>query len=205
MRVKRLSIFSMVVLFTVGILISSSYAKIDLGSIVGMWLFERGEGDIAEDSSGNGNHGKISGAKWIEGVYGKALDFNGEQEVIVPHSDELTLSNFTLAAWIKTPRVDEKGSGVLRKVTEENSDERNYILGVSSSNGWVSMAYTSGGPRSWQSMFGKTRIDNKTWRHIAAVYDMQSMKVYVDGSLDAETEFGSLPDVNVDPLIIGYR
>ncbi|MBC8227963.1 hypothetical protein H8E77_00235 [bacterium] len=49
------------------LLIASSYAEIDSKSIVGAWLFDEGNGDIAKDSSGNGIDGEIvGGAKWLE-------------------------------------------------------------------------------------------------------------------------------------------
>ena len=42
-------------LILVGMLASQSYARIDPGAIAGMWLFDEGAGDVAKDSSGNGN------------------------------------------------------------------------------------------------------------------------------------------------------
>jgi hypothetical protein len=35
------------------------------------------KGDIAIDSSENGNDGQINGAKWVDGKFGKALSFDG--------------------------------------------------------------------------------------------------------------------------------
>ena len=43
-----------------------SYAKIDLETCVGVWLFDEGKGNIASDSCENGSDGKIhGGAKWV--------------------------------------------------------------------------------------------------------------------------------------------
>ena len=41
-----------------------SSAKIDPDTAVGVWLFDEGAGDDVKDSSGKGNDGKITGAKW---------------------------------------------------------------------------------------------------------------------------------------------
>jgi hypothetical protein len=60
MRVKYLLI-AVVVLFAVGMLGGSSYAEINPESIVGLWFFDEGTGNIAEDSSGNGSDGEIVG------------------------------------------------------------------------------------------------------------------------------------------------
>ena len=52
-----------------------SYAKIDLETCVGVWLFDEGKGNVASDSCENGSNGKIhGGAKWVNGkLGGKAL------------------------------------------------------------------------------------------------------------------------------------
>jgi hypothetical protein len=73
-----------------------SYAKIDLGTCVGTWLFDEGNGDIAKDSSGNGNDGKINGATWVNGKFSKALSFNSKAwgvpdlavEVVSPSNED---------------------------------------------------------------------------------------------------------------------
>jgi hypothetical protein len=47
----RCSLIAVVAMFIAGVLTASSDAKIDPETIVGMWLFDEGDGDIAEDLS----------------------------------------------------------------------------------------------------------------------------------------------------------
>lgn len=56
-----------------------SYADIDPGTVVGLWLFSEGEGEVAEDTSGNGNDGNFAGggATWVDAKNGKGLEFDG--------------------------------------------------------------------------------------------------------------------------------
>ena len=60
-------------------------AAINPQSIVGAWLFDEGKGDIAADGSVNaGKRGgasdlKLNDAAWVEGKFGTALKFNGQQ------------------------------------------------------------------------------------------------------------------------------
>ena len=64
------------------------FADIDPESITGMWLFDEGKGGVATDASENGNDGEIHGAKWVDGKFGKALEFDGASNwVEVPHSN----------------------------------------------------------------------------------------------------------------------
>jgi hypothetical protein len=48
-----------------------AYADIDPNSIVGIWLFDEGTGEMAKDSWVNGYHGKLNGPVWVDGLFGK--------------------------------------------------------------------------------------------------------------------------------------
>jgi hypothetical protein len=63
-------------------------AKIDPKNIVGMWLFDEGKGDIAKDSSENGNDGELmNDPKWVDGKKkpSKALEFDGKDDYVIVH------------------------------------------------------------------------------------------------------------------------
>ena len=65
---------------------------------------DEGDGNVASDSSDNGNDGEIKGnVKWIDGPFLNALEFPGQSGgfVLVPHTDSLNLLKFTMTAWIK--------------------------------------------------------------------------------------------------------
>ena len=50
--------------------------------LVAHWDFGEGKGDILHDRSGNNNHGKIHGAKWVKGRSGNALEFDGKDDYV---------------------------------------------------------------------------------------------------------------------------
>ncbi len=79
-----------------------SYAKIDPKTCIGMWLFDDGKGDTAQDSSGNKNHGTIKGApKCVNGKFDKALQFDGIDDYIeLPEIREQTDQPLSFVAWI---------------------------------------------------------------------------------------------------------
>ncbi|GIX08242.1 MAG: hypothetical protein KatS3mg115_2645 [Candidatus Poribacteria bacterium] len=42
--------------------------------LVGLWLFDDGSGDVATDSSGNGNDATLNGDfEWIDGAFGGGI------------------------------------------------------------------------------------------------------------------------------------
>ena len=85
-----------------------SYA-ISPDSIVGIWLFDEGEGVVTADSSGNGHDGElIRNVVWAEGKFGSGLSCTGvyRDRVEIPHAEALTLSSFTMAIWVKLDQLE---------------------------------------------------------------------------------------------------
>ena len=55
-----------------------SNAKIDPKTCVGAWLFDEGKGDVAKDSSANGNNGTIvKSPKSVQGQFGTLWSLMG--------------------------------------------------------------------------------------------------------------------------------
>ena len=74
--------------------------------------FDEGKGDIAKDASGNGNDGAIEGkAKWVDGKYGSALEFDSKNDYVeIPFSETLNITkDITIEVWVKPTKdyVDE--------------------------------------------------------------------------------------------------
>ena len=66
--------------------------------VIGAWLFDDGKGEVAKDSSGNGNDGKlIAKPEWVKnGKIGGCLQFTAAKvhnvRVPVTHSNSLTVA-----------------------------------------------------------------------------------------------------------------
>jgi len=178
MKVRYLLIV-VVVLFAVGMLTVPSYAKIDPETVIGMWLFDEGKGDIATDSSGNKNDGKLTGGpKWVDGKIGKSLEFDGASSYVsVSNSESLNPTKaITLEAWIYPKGFDADGNGILTK-------EGQYILGLNWPQGGnaqkLNLWLTIG---SW-ILFTGDEVSADSWSHVAATYDGSIKKLYINGNL----------------------
>ena len=67
--------------------------------------FDEGAGEEVKDLSGHENHGTLQGLtkpKWVDGKSGKALSYDGQGYVEVPHDDSLSLTGpHTISYWLK--------------------------------------------------------------------------------------------------------
>ena len=191
-----------IVLFIVGMLVISSYAAIDPRTVVGMWVFDEDNDDTARDLSGNGNDGEIMEAKWEDGKIGKAFRFDGGNSVIqIPHSNELSLENFTAMAWIKLEAVGKWQYILCKTPPAPPPWQRNYSIQVWTGDTFLGGFDDANGP--WTGTLGATRVTDGEWHHVASTYDKKVLKVYVDGVVDGQQNISVDPVTNTDMITIG--
>lgn len=84
-----------------------SHAKIDPGTVVGIWLFDEGQGKTAADLSGNGNDGELKeGAKWDTGKFGQGVVFDGKDDYVeIAPSPLFNPEVFTVTFWMHPTAV----------------------------------------------------------------------------------------------------
>ncbi len=100
------------------------------GVLRGEWKFEGNDPNIATDSSQFNNNGQIYGAVKVEdGISGKALYFDGENDFVeVTHHESLDIEDeITIDAWINSEEIENSFSGKIRPISDENLDS---ILGL---------------------------------------------------------------------------
>jgi hypothetical protein len=137
-----------------------------------------GSGNKVTDGSQYGNDGVINGAKWVDGKFGKALQFDGATtDVKIPASESLDLTDaYTLAAWINAGSTQTDWCRIIDKGQDPTSG---YVLLLSNDRKVQTTAYTA----VKCEVFGKTPVNDNNWHHVAGVYDSKknSLFVYTDG------------------------
>jgi len=189
MKVRHLLI-GVTVLFIVGLLATSSYAKLDLKTCVGMWLFDDGNGTTAKDSSASKNDGTLSnGAKWVDGKFGKGVSFDGVDDFVGLASQPAITSGFTFSAWVKrnadTPSCQEVFNShqfFLRTQPEGEVATNPFETFVNLADGTVEPRASSG----VASTVGQ-------WFFVTVTWDKTTLKIYVDGEFKGQsTRTGAL-------------
>jgi hypothetical protein len=78
-------------------------------TLIGWWTFDEGAGNIAADSSGQGNDGTLGGTpRWVTGTLGGALELSGDDYVAIDGVvDDITSTDITLSVWIQSTQTGQ--------------------------------------------------------------------------------------------------
>ena len=187
-------------LFILGVLlgmVACSVAQAETG-LVGYWPFDEGKGSITHDHSGMNNEGRLSGATWVPGNIGTAINFNGKKSwVIIPKSNSLVPSNnqISILMWM----CPGKPTGAIQHLVAKWD---NYYLRLSLQNEIAfGLFQEKGSECRVESSF---KFQPGRWYYVAAVYDGTTALIYVNDELvSSETMDLKLSNSNTYDLHIG--
>jgi hypothetical protein len=174
------------------------------------WRFEERSGNTANDSSGKAHTGTLmNGPVWTHGKWGSALSFDATDDYVdAGDSDDLTMQNFTLEAWIKWDGVRYSGASQKDFATiiskgKYNNGEYVLLFGRSTANSnneiWL---YINGVLRvGWTNSAG---LDTN-WHFVSATYDGSVAKIYLDGIERASASVSTTVPNTSNTLKIGRQ
>ncbi|MFQ6115022.1 MAG: LamG domain-containing protein [bacterium] len=199
--VARLSLVCASLIFISLILTPQSDAKINLKNIVALWLFDEGSGKVVADSSGRGHDGTIENPNWVDGKFGKALEFEGvggdPNYVVIPHHEDFNFGegDFTIGLWVDSKNVD---SYIM--VKRDGGRWWNLNSSIDRPGDFFGFEYNAGAN---DFLDGTVKIVNTGWHHCAAVRENGVLSLYVDGEFDVSEQVGNI-DSETDIDIGGW-
>jgi len=173
--------------------------------LVAYWNFDEGSGDIAHDSSGNGNNGTIHGATWVDNAAcGKTLSFDGEKNYVdCGHTNSLTLTTFSVSAWIKIEDGDGSSLVVNKGGYGYDPPGKNSNYAISVRDNKFSGGFEEHGGADYEVESSETYNDGN-WHFVVVTYDKKNLILYVDGDEVGREETSADPELNnTSPLTIG--
>ena len=187
----RLVWIGIVVLFIAGVLTVPSDAILDTETIVGMWKFDEGKGDTAKDSSENGNDGTLmSKPKWVDGKFGKALEFDGSNFVDMGNDESLQFDgDVTIVFWARPESVAAGRQNTVCKsyggegcLTMEPDGRMSFYWGDCGANCQPYVEVRRPVPGTF--------VDDE-WIHVAETRNVskREYKMYKDGEVTAEDKW----------------
>ncbi len=188
---KRLTVICISFIIVSSMFAGISDAKIDQKTVVGMWLFDEGKGDVAKDTSGHGNDGVLmNGPEWADGQLGGALEFAGRVNGITDHvlcGMDASLNSIadaiTITAWVY-PMADSNYEYIVSNDRDCCGQYKGYSL---------SLGYT--GFQIWDTNSASHKVTLaskptlKKWCHLAGSFDGKQLKIYLDGEVSNSAAF----------------
>ena len=165
---------------------------IESDAALGIWFFDEGNGNTAKDTSKNGNDGKIVDAKWVDGKYGGALNFEGGAHVSVGDFADYT-DKVSIVALIKTPAAPAWSDIIVGPCGDIIFTLQNHKLNFA---GQCAQPIPH---NTWST----TLLNDDKWHYLAGTYDGKTVKVYVDGKEEAAN--AAAGPFKTGPKYIGSR
>lgn len=169
-------------------------------SCKGLWKFDEGTGTTVSDSSGNGNHGTWNGwstANWTDGIYGKALVYDGIDDYV--QLGDIPLTDLTISQWVK---ADNLAFTDVSLVTRRNGDTTpsNYQTQLNG-NKFKFSAYIGG----WQWWLSTKTLNQGQWYFLTATVYGNTLQLYINGKLDSVHTIPDLITTGTQTTSIGQK
>lgn len=164
--------------------------------------FDELAGDVAKDLSDFGNDATFKGnPKLIDGVFGKALEFDGKTSAQIPDHPSLDIvDGITIEFWAIVKGGEAIQSGVEKGVA--------WVAGLYN----LAALYNGGTILQFFDLPDACNDDNigpsiqdGEWHFLAGTWDGDDILLYIDGELEAEMPCKGELKPNNDPLFIGAR
>jgi hypothetical protein len=143
-----------------------------------LWIKYNFDGN-ANDSSGGGRNGTLNNSPaFVTGKIGQAVDLNGSnQYVSLPSGSLSSLSNFSVAAWVKLDTTS-----AWRRIFDFGTGTSVYMFLAPTNGSVVRFAITTGGGSAEQRIDGTAALPTGTWKHVAVTKNGNTGILYVDGA-----------------------
>lgn len=189
------------IIVTIFICVNINQAQIVEKGLVSYWSFNNIEDETVKDEWGN-NDGTFEGPEKVEGKYGNALTFDGQDDYVNCGNDEsLNITDeISIMAWVY---MESEGS--YPTVVAKSGANWGYIFEFLTTTRRINLYLDQANP-SWDNV-AETAAELKEWTHLAATFDGEAIQYYFNGNPDgiySNIPGGSIAS-NQDNVHIGGR
>ena len=206
---RMICIMSIALLLCALLPIISANAQRDEATVAGNWTFNDGSANDSSKKKLNGN--VVGDPKAVDGITGKALKFDGEDDGIkIPDSADINsagpYTNRTIAAYFN---CDDVGIDSRKQVIfEEGGRTRGLVIYVYDGEvyvgGWNRAEY------NWNGEWPSAEVKSKQWYHVGLVIrdaagkvEKDKFEMWLDGKRIAQEKGGQL-HAHGDDIGIGF-
>ena len=165
--------------------------------IMALWTFDESSGATAYDAVG-GNHGKVYGATWTDGILDGALQFDGVDDYVDCGSgpalapDLLTISMWIYAQATSTSRT------ILRKAGDNADKDYEFEL-----FGARYPSFSFGHGSQSAVLYSSAVLPLNEWIHVTLTRDENEAAIHINGAQLVSKTFDFSPSATDHDLVIG--
>ncbi|MHA1742855.1 MAG: DUF2341 domain-containing protein, partial [Candidatus Heimdallarchaeota archaeon] len=174
--------------------VDETFLEVIHNSLEIYYSFDEGGGTTVNDKSGNNYKASLFGSSWVNGKFGDALYFDGNDYVAIHdlyYSQSGQLDSFTVFAWVRVPA----DGGDWSIIDFDRSEYFTCCAGIPQTNyqgeGDYVGFHTKGENGVVDDMWGSSIIRDNQWHSVTWVFDSQETydkKIYIDGALDSQKD-----------------
>lgn len=201
LRVTSITVVCISLIFIGLILTGQSNAKIDPKTVEGLWLFDEGSGSVAKDASGKGLDAKLMGSpKWVDGKFGKALEFDGKATYVEVPAHKNPTTALTVSVWVKSPTATWSQHGFILSKRDA------YIIHPNQGTTLVAFPICNGAcwnkPNAWDTG-AKGPTDITQWHMYTGTFDSATgeWNLYIDGKVASNLKLDKAPITQQDKVL----
>ena len=152
----------------------------------------------ANDFGGSNNPSATNAISFVAGKDNQGVTFGSGGYIEIPHSSALAIQRFTIDAWVKpngaplapASNNDFWGAVIVQKGLSPPTGYTNVPISLWWSAQQQKFGFTFGNQNTDRIVSSST-FPAGQWYHVAATYDGSTMKLYVNGNLEASKPFTS--------------
>jgi hypothetical protein len=169
--------------------------------VVAWWKFDDRRGNVATDSVSGHADNILNHHRWVKGVSGTGLKFDGFTTLIerAPEQVPKLGPQFSIEAWIAIQSYPWNWVAI---VDQEMERREGYYFGIDA-KGHLGLQLAVWG--NWESCVSETRLPLMKWTHVVGTYHpLSGISIYIDGKLTGKLAVtGRMSPANKTGLRIG--
>ena len=138
--------------------------------------------------------GSITPAPDRFGEEGMACNFDGASFVNVPDAPAIQLQAMTISLWVQFDTTSDTAN-----LLNKDDIGQGYQLFKSGDDS----VFFGIGDGDWHNTGGNARITAYQWHHLVATYDLQTIRLFVNGTNTDNVAYPSIPTYSTNSLQIG--
>ncbi len=169
----------------------------DLCGVVAYWRLDGDADDVTGQHDGVNNGATPTRGRFGDG--GGAMEFGGDDYIVVDHDTAFEPAAVTVEAWIRPAEETLQGINVI----VSNREDGGY--GLTAIDGKLVWSVHEAGAGYQMAQFNLTEADVDRWMHVVGTYSNGHSRLFVDGLLVATAELpaGIGYPPQPQPLVIG--